>query len=205
VGDNTTVKVEVRIIAATNQPLSEMIKKRTFREDLYYRLSVIPIEVPPLRERKEDIPLLVSHFLKTSQVRRADQEIRIAPEALDILSEYSWPGNVRELQNVIERAIVLCDGRLIRLDDLPTKLRETPSGPISQGISKVDTNVLPPLGDIIAQVEKEYCTAVLKRFDGDKKKAAEMLKISVPAIYRKLKASPRPSSIKDLKDLSDKL
>lgn len=199
VGENTNIKVNVRIIAATNQPITDMLKKGTFREDLYYRLSVIPIEVPPLRERKGDIPVLVAHFLKHSQVRRSGDEIRITPDALDALSDCHWPGNIRELQNVIERAIVLCDGHQIRLEDLPAKLHESPSNLILQdSLNENGNQELPALGDVVAQVEKEYCSAVVKRFNGDKKKAAESLQISVPAIYRKLKATFRPSNIKNL-------
>jgi DNA-binding NtrC family response regulator len=193
VGENTTVKVDVRIIAATNLPLQEMIKKGTFREDLFYRLNVIPIDIPPLRERVEDIPLLVAHCIKNSHVRNSDQEIRISPEALDILCHYHWPGNVRELQNVIERAIVLCDGRTIKPVDLSPQIRDTNSHASASHSTNANNHheqVLPPLDEIIGHVEKEYCTHVVNRCQGDKKKAAEILKISVPALYRKLKAHP---------------
>jgi DNA-binding NtrC family response regulator len=201
VGENTTIKINVRIIAASNQSLPDMIRLGSFREDLYYRLSVIPIEVPPLRERTEDIPLLVNHFLKRSMVRQVDQTIQITPEALDILCAYRWPGNVRELQNVIERAIVLCDGRLIKNEDLPNKLREIVSkgekntsnftekrtnGDVAIPHSNPDEDLL-PLNEIMANFEREYCARVLEKFNGDRKKAAEILKISVPAVYRKLK------------------
>jgi DNA-binding NtrC family response regulator len=188
VGENTTIKVDVRIIAAANQSIAEMIKKGLFREDLYYRLSVIPLEVPPLRDRAEDIPMLVSHFLRHSHVRAIGKEMRITPDALEVLCNYQWPGNVRELQNVIERAIALSDGEQIRVQDLQQKIREpfsaASSGP-SGGV--MSSGLIPSLDDVVAQIEFEYCNRILKRFGGDKKKAAEALKISVPAIYRKLK------------------
>ncbi len=190
VGENTTIKVDVRILAAANQPLQEMIKKGSFREDLYYRLSVIPIEVPPLRERTEDIPLLVAHFLKNSHVRHDAQEIRVLPEALDVLCEYQWPGNVRELQNIIERALVLCDGRQIRREDLPAKLREPSLVSTDSSTTGADAeHLVPSLDEVITHVEREYTARMLKKFHGDKKKTAEALKISVPAIYRKLRAA----------------
>lgn len=186
VGDNTTIKVDVRIIAATNQSLVDMMKKGTFREDLFYRLSVIPLEVPPLRQRASDIPILVAHFMKNSHVKRSEQEIRIDPEALDLLCNYDWPGNVRELQNVIERALVLCDGHRIRVADLPSKLREPTAVPSLTSITDPEAE-LRALGDVVTQVELEYCQRAIKHFGGDKRKAADALQISVPAIYRKIK------------------
>lgn len=200
VGENTNLKVNVRIVAATNQSLPDMLKQGTFREDLYYRLSVIPIEVPPLRQRKEDIPLLVAHFLKHSQVRKTEQEIRITPEALDILCEYPWPGNVRELQNVIERALVLCDGRLIQPKDLPLRLNEPPDSllpSVAPGSALDGRQTLVPLPELITMIEKEYCARAVRHYEGDKKKAAEALKISLPAIYRKLKGKPSPAAAEE--------
>ncbi len=193
VGDNVTIKVNVRIVAATNVPLSEMITKSLFREDLYYRLSVIPIEVPPLRNRIEDIPLLAGHFLKHSQVRQLDQEIRISQEAMDVLCGYHWPGNVRELQNVIERTIVLCNGSVIQPSDLPPKLREGPALAAPVPVVK-SGDTIASLDEVVTQVEFDYCTRVVQRFQGNKRKAAEALQISVPAIYRKLKPATFPKS-----------
>jgi DNA-binding NtrC family response regulator len=187
VGENTTIKIDVRIIAAANQPLANMLKNGTFREDLFYRLSVIPIEVPPLRERKEDIPLLVAHFIKHSQARQFPQEVRIAPESLDILSEYHWPGNVRELQNVVERALVLCDGHTIQPADLPARVREGPPLPAVSVAGAENAPGIMPLPELVTALEREYCKRAIDHFKGDKKKAAEALKISLPAIYRKLK------------------
>lgn len=194
VGDNATIRVNVRIIAATNQSLADMLRSGTFREDLYYRLSVIPIEVPPLRARMEDVPLLVSHFLETSQLRKNGSEIGISHEALDLLCAYAWPGNVRELQNTIDRAIVLCEGRQIRPKDLPQQLQDGDI-PVASGIVRAEKEgLLPSLDEVVSHLEKEYCTRVVQQHNGDKKKAAEALKISLAALYRKLGPSPRPSN-----------
>ena len=119
VGDNTPVYVNVRVLAATNEPLEKMMKKGRFREDLYYRLNVIPIQLPALRERREDIPLLTAHQLKNKVSPRTGHPIQITRRAVETLNAYSWPGNVRELENVIERACALCELDLIRVADLP--------------------------------------------------------------------------------------
>jgi two-component system, NtrC family, response regulator AtoC len=119
VGDNVPVYVNVRVLAATNEPLEKKIKEGTFREDLYYRLNVIPITLPPLRERREDIPLLVSHFLKDKTHPRAGQPYQITRQAMEALTAHEWPGNVRELENAIERACALAEGTVIQVPDLP--------------------------------------------------------------------------------------
>lgn len=123
VGDNTPVYVNVRVLAATNAPLEKKIKDGSFREDLYYRLNVIPIPVPSLRERREDIPLIVAHFLKSKIDARSGKPFEVTRQAMACLSAFDWPGNVRELQNVIERACVLCESHLIRVADLPPALQ----------------------------------------------------------------------------------
>jgi len=128
VGDNTPVSVNVRVLAATNEPLEERIKAGTFREDLFYRLNVIPIELPALRERLEDIPLLVNHFLREKVSARDGQPIRISRDALDVLARHGWPGNVRELENAIERASALCEDHIIRVRDLPAAVRGQGAG-----------------------------------------------------------------------------
>lgn len=128
VGDNTPVSVNVRVLAATNEPLEERIKAGTFREDLFYRLNVIPIELPALRERLEDIPLLVNHFLREKVSARDGQPIRISRDALDVLARHGWPGNVRELENAIERASALCEDHIIRVRDLPAAVRGQSAG-----------------------------------------------------------------------------
>lgn len=124
VGDNTPVSVNVRVVAATNEPLEQLVKEGTFREDLYYRLNVIPIRLPSLRERLEDIPLLVSHFLKNKVDGRNGKGYQITRAALEVLSAHGWPGNVRELENAIERACVLCEENLVQVRDLPPLLHK---------------------------------------------------------------------------------
>lgn len=134
VGDNTPVYVNVRVLAATNEPLEEKIKAGQFREDLYYRLNVIPIRMPGLRERAEDVPLLVMHYLRRKTSPRSGQPFQITRRAMEALNTYAWPGNVRELENVIERACALCEDDLIRVADLPPAVQETAP----------ETNRLPP-------------------------------------------------------------
>src|SRR5256885_9981164 len=119
VGDNTSVSVNVRVVAATNEPLEKRIKEGTFREDLYYRLNVIPIPLPSLRERREDISLLVAHFLKGKTNPRSGKPFQLTRQAMDLLSAHDWPGNVRELENAMERAATLCEGDVIQASDLP--------------------------------------------------------------------------------------
>src|SRR5882672_6322974 len=122
VGDNTPIYVNVRVVAATNEPLEKRIKEGTFREDLYYRLNVIPIQLPSLRERRDDIPLLVAHFLNAKVEGRIHKPFQLTRQAMDILCAYDWPGNVRELENAIERATTLCDGDIIQASDLPPSM-----------------------------------------------------------------------------------
>jgi DNA-binding NtrC family response regulator len=122
VGDNTPVFVNVRVVAASNEPLEKRIKEGTFREDLYYRLNVIPIPMPSLRDRRDDIPLLVAHFLKGKAHPRTKHPFQVTRQAMELLCAHDWPGNVRELENAIERAATLCDGEIIRTTDLPPSL-----------------------------------------------------------------------------------
>src|SRR6266404_1109051 len=122
VGDNTPIYVNVRVVAATNEPLEKRIKEGTFREDLYYRLNVIAIPLPGLRERRDDIPLLVGHFLKDKAHARSKRPLQLTCQAMDLLSAHDWPGNVRELENAIERAATLCEGDIIQAGDLPPSM-----------------------------------------------------------------------------------
>lgn len=176
VGDTATRKIDVRIIAATNEKLIEKVKSGGFREDLFYRLSVIPVEIPPLRERKEDIPLLVKHFINF-QNRKGKTNIKISDEALCVMENYHWPGNVRELENVIERAVTLCENELITLSDFPEKLLEGQPEFIVKD-KKLKT--------IIEDSERKHILKVLKETNGDKKEAAQIMGISIPSLYRKL-------------------
>ncbi len=176
VGDTKQKKVDARVIAATNEHLAERVKEGTFREDLYYRLSVIPIEIAPLREKKEDIPLLVHHFL-SQQNKKGGGNRSVSPETMDVLMGYDWPGNIRELENVVERAATLCDGDTIDPSDLPPRLLEQ-----STGSGRTDNT----LKSVLRDSERAHITSVMRRMDGDKKRAAEALGISIPSLYRKL-------------------
>lgn len=138
VGDTDTIKVDVRVLAATNEPLQQKMVDRTFREDLYYRISVIPVQLPPLRERTDDIPLLVSHFVQQNSQRQGTPPPHISDEVMNVMKAYRWPGNVRELQNAIERACALCDGGAVLLKDLPERVLEAVAG-ISAIPQRVDS------------------------------------------------------------------
>ena len=178
VGGNKTIKFDVRLIAATNANLKEAVEKGKFREDLYYRLNVVNIVIPPLQERKEDVPLLVDHFLaKYSQEN--NKEIRgISRPALNALWNYDWPGNIRELENAIERAVALCRGKVIDLKDLPSSLnlgeRHKSAIPIEVGMN-------------LKEVEREVIRRTLSQVRGKRVKAAKLLGIGTTTLYRKLK------------------
>jgi DNA-binding NtrC family response regulator len=145
VGGQKAIDVDVRVVAATNRDLAEMVKRGTFREDLYYRLSVIHVEVPPLRERLDDVPLLAEHFLARFRTQAARRVSGFSPEALAVMTRYAWPGNVRELRNAIERAIVLGDREQIMAPDLPPQL-------LAQGqpVRQRTSSPTPPLGSSIS-------------------------------------------------------
>jgi two-component system response regulator HydG len=178
VGSTTAVPVDVRIIAATNRDLEEEISRGGFRSDLYYRLNVIQLHLPPLRQRAEDIPLLVRHFLE----RRIDGNGAPAPvvaeETLDVLNRYEWPGNVRELENALERAVVVAQGARIRPADLPDRVRESPR-------ARLGTEEPPP-NPTMEVVERAYIHWVLQAEGGNKSRAAEVLGIDPSTLYRKL-------------------
>ncbi len=125
IGGNKTIKVDIRVIAASNRDLEAMVETGKFREDLYYRLNVIPIRIPPLRERRGDIPILVNHFIQEFSRRKKKPVLQMAPEAMKLLTNYDWPGNVRELENLIERLVILADGDVITDKDLPERLQPT--------------------------------------------------------------------------------
>jgi DNA-binding NtrC family response regulator len=176
VGDTTVKNIDVRVIAATNEELSEKVKSGEFREDLYYRLNVIPITIPPLRERREDISVLVKHFLKMQQ-KKLKVEFKISDDTMAVLEGYDWPGNVREVENVIERAVTLCDGNVITPEDLPEAL--SAGHMISFRRDK-------KLRSVLLDSEYRHIMGILEDVNGDKKAAAKMLGISLPSLYRKL-------------------
>ncbi|WP_421808412.1 sigma-54-dependent transcriptional regulator [Flagellimonas sp.] len=173
VGSQKAEKLEVRVIAATNSDLEELIRKKTFREDFFYRLSVVTVEVPPLRERPSDIPLLVEQFLQKYGLEYKDRIVRISDEALEVLKRYSWPGNIRELENVVQRAVIMCDGE-ITLKHLPDVLKYKIEFP-KKGFKTLH------------EKEKEYIEEVLLFTQGNKTKAAEILGINRKTLREKLK------------------
>jgi len=176
VGGEETIDVDVRLIAASNRDLKEAIAKGSFREDLYYRLNVVNIHVPPLRERKEDIPLLVAAFLKEFSQENGRPIDGIDPKARLALYNYSWPGNVRQLRNSIESAVVLTKTATITLEDLPPNIRgET-----------VGDSLRLPLGTRLSEVEKEVIRSTLAREGGNKSRTAEILGIGRKTLHRKI-------------------
>ena len=174
VGSNKTRKVDVRILAATNKDLQDQVKKGLFREDLFYRLNVITIVIPPLRERGDDILLLANHFLTQYADESGKPPPRFSDQALQSLRSYNWPGNVRELENIIHRLVVMTDGDLIDVRDLPTLMRF--SALWKTGFNRT-----------LAEVESEYITNVLASVDGNKTRAAEILGIDRKTLREKLK------------------
>jgi DNA-binding NtrC family response regulator len=170
VGDSKTITVDVRVIAATNKNLEEGLKKESFREDLYYRLNVVSIYLPPLRQRKEDIPLLVDFFLKRISKQQNISLPKINPNTLNILLNYSWPGNIRELENAIEHALVMGNREIINPDDLPITVQ---SGQIPRG-----TNVSMETGATLEDMEKQMLLTALQRTNHNQTKAAQLLGIT---------------------------
>ena len=175
VGGTETIKIDVRMVAATNQTLEELVAEKKFREDLFYRLNVVSIHLPPLRERPEDIPLLAGHFLNKYAAQNNKPVCRISPEAMDVLTRYRWPGNVRELENVIERAATLSSTNLIIPEDLPRRLQME----LSQAALSSLPSSLP-----LSELEKLYIQKVLEETGGNKKKAADILGIDRRTLYR---------------------
>ena len=177
-GGTKTVKVDVRIVAATNQDLTLLVKERRFREDLYYRLNVITIDIPPLRERAEDIPLLAQHFLRVHAAKNHREIHGFTEAALARLRAYPWPGNVRELEHAVERAVILARGSLIDLADLPPAVSQ------AESMSRV---VHIPIGMPLDEVEQRLIEETLRLAKGNKELAAKLLGIASRTIYRKLK------------------
>ncbi|MBI3398067.1 MAG: sigma-54-dependent Fis family transcriptional regulator [Deltaproteobacteria bacterium] len=180
-GDSKSKKIDVRVIAATAKDLTEEIRKGNFREDLFYRLNVVPIKLPPLRERHGDIPFLINHFISRYAKKFGKKIKTVDEETMNHLSNYSWPGNVRELENVIERAVILAEGDVIKADSLPF-LKETGQGSRVKGqgaelsIKRAEE-----------ELEKEFIKKALEMTNGNKTKAAELLEISHRALLYKIK------------------
>ena len=185
VGGTRTLKVDVRLVAATHADLAALVREKRFREDLYYRLNVITIKLSPLRERREDIPLLAHHFLQKYAAKNAKDIGGVTEEALDILQTYAWPGNVRELENVIERAVVLTQSSQISPADLPETLVRT---------DQAARHLVISIGTPLEEVEDRLIEETLRYTKGDKTLAAKLLGIATRTIYRRLKGEAEPSA-----------
>jgi two-component system response regulator AtoC len=204
VGGIKTIRVDVRLVAATNRDLKKLIAQGTFREDLFYRLNVVSIRLPALRERNSDIPLLVEHFLRKFNERLKKNVIGVEQDAVDLLAAYSWPGNIRELENVMERAVLFCDGQKLRGEDLPGELRgaaaiSSPTGSVAPPAGdatggNVDIGSLPPEGGLkehvkvaMSRLERDLVSRALKQTSGNVTHAARLLKISRKGLQLKMK------------------
>jgi transcriptional regulator with PAS, ATPase and Fis domain len=177
-GDTRSYPIDVRLISTTNRDIQSMIEEGRFREDLCYRLKVIDIELPPLRERREDIPLLIQHFIDKFNVNLKKRISGVSEEALKLLLNYSWPGNVRELENVIERAMNLSQQEMILPEDLPKSLDQRADEKLFEKAIREKLT--------LSQLEKEYVKRVLMEVEGNKSKAAERLGLDRKTLYRKL-------------------
>lgn len=194
VGSEKSVWVDVRILAATNKDLEAEIKKGTFRQDLYYRLSVVTLTLPPLRKRKEDIPPLANHFLSISNKKVGKNVTRISKQALDALCSYQWPGNIRELMNIIERAVLLCRSDILSIGDLPQSFDNKISEPIplSDDLATLPADwenmtLAQVKNKIIGRIEKQYLEKVLEKTKGRVGKAALIADIHPRGLYSKMK------------------
>lgn len=177
VGGNRTIKVDIRILAASNRDLAEAVRMGTFREDLYYRLNVVNIQLPPLRERREDIPFLVSFFIEKYNQKHGMKVKAVSQKALNLLMAYPWPGNVRELENTIESIMVINSPEVIDVSHLPREIRSLKERPETISIR---------LGTPLKEVERELLLGTLKLTGGNKRKAAKLLGINVRTIHRKI-------------------
>jgi two-component system, NtrC family, response regulator len=185
VGGVRTIKVDVRVVAASNRDLKEEVEAGRFREDLFYRLNVVHLHLPPLRQRREDIPLLAAHFIKKYVQENLRDKTRITPEALTVLIQYAWPGNVRELENVLERAVILCSNNVISPQDLPAELAPAPAE------SRLDIDrFIPlntPLPEALDGIEEQMIRRALEKSGQVQVRAAELLGITKSLLQYKLK------------------
>jgi len=178
VGGNKTIKINARIIAATNKILANEISAGRFREDLFYRINVINIHLPPLRERMDDFPLIVNHFIEVFNKKFNKDIQQFSSQAFDILMEYKWPGNIRELENVIEHCFVLCNGKIVNVECLPKRLRERNVHSIQLEVSPINK---------IRETEKQLIISLLEKHKGNKTKTAEEMNINPSTLWRKIK------------------
>lgn len=193
VGGTRTIHTDVRIIAATNKNLTAAINNNTFREDLYYRLNVVSIKAPSLKQRRSDIPLLINHFLKKFQKSGRETALTFDPETMNCLMEYDWPGNVRELENVIKRVTVLCENSVIGIEDLPEHIiPEEPSLLKHESLPSADS--ISSLDSAVKDFERKLILDALDKCDGVKSKAAKLLNIKRTTLVEKMKKQNFPNS-----------
>jgi len=176
VGGTQPIKIDVRIISATNKDLTELVRSKAFRQDLYYRLAVLPLNLPPLRERQEDIPLLVKHFVAVSCQRHRQPLRTVSPEVMHALTEAAWPGNVRELQHYIERAVVTTTGTHLTCRDV-----------VAMGSQEAERDLRSVSRGAVKQAERTRILQALQQSDGNRAKTAKLLKISRASLYNKLR------------------
>ncbi|HEV7842940.1 MAG TPA: sigma-54 dependent transcriptional regulator, partial [Pyrinomonadaceae bacterium] len=180
VGGTRELSVDVRVVAATNRDLRAMVADKRFREDLYYRINVLSIDVPPLRERRDDIPVLINHFLNKYTRNTARLCNGLTPETRRLMQEYSWPGNVRQLESAVERALLLCEGPMITVEDLPLEIRQE-ARPASAGMFR-----LPPEGISFEDVERDLIIQAMEQTDYNITKAAKLLGLTFRTLQYRL-------------------
>ena len=190
VGGTEAIKVDVRVVAATNRELEEEVKEGRFREDLYFRINVVTIRLPPLRERPSDIPLLVDHFLAKYAARERRNDAGVAPQAMALLQRYAWPGNVRELENVIERALALSKDGVILPSDLPAEIAQEAAATGGVAATAAGGGLVEDR-PTLAELERRYIELILRETGGNKKRAAEILGIDRRTLYRTLEREGR--------------
>jgi len=182
VGGSSSIKVDVRIIAATTKDLSQEVREGRFRDDLYFRLNVILLKLPPLRQRKDDIPLIVDRLIERLRIKLQLDMDGLEQEALEVIMNYSWPGNVRELENAIERAMVMAEGRQISANDLPADVRQIKE---SRAVNLLGNNL--SIKQHSRAIEEELIRKALDVTDGNRTRAARLLEISHRALIYKIK------------------
>lgn len=185
VGSSKTREVDVRVIAATNQDLTRLVAENRFREDLFYRLNVIPVTLPPLRERIDDIPPLASHFLKKYNLENQKEVAGFSEGALELMRHYSWPGNVRELENTVERLVVLKGSGPVQEEDLPPALRHDRKAWIPEGLSFPEEGI--SFRDLVDHFESELIRRAMEKSGGNKNRAAQLLKLNRTTLIEKMK------------------
>ncbi|WP_040334246.1 sigma-54 interaction domain-containing protein [Candidatus Magnetobacterium casense] len=199
VGGIKTLKVDVRILAATNKNLEVATKNGDFREDLFYRLNVIPVFLPPLRQRKEDLPLLIEHFMTGFCCKQCKEPLKISPEAMNLMMKYHWPGNVRELETLIERCVILDDTGVVEVKDLPERFLQSkpPQTTTAESLMQLPLEGI-DLNAILDEIENNFITQALQRAGGVKSKAAGMLGLNRTTFLEKLKKRRIEFKDKDL-------